>query len=383
MNTSADQTFYTSDNDNQTPCPQRSNRPWFVRWWLNWTCLPDPPAEASFAKRARARTSQLVSIISLAFLLVFLSSFSLALAFSRIPFMLFSTAILLATILAILLNRTGKTLAASLVLVVSAELALSSLLLSIRPFDSINIQAFDFFIPGELLAASLLPASSIFLIAFYHMAFMASSLFFDPQTLSFKHTVPQPLLVPMLAAAGIQILIAGAAFLWGRGAAQAIERAERVEGVITLERHIAHQMMQVAEEKQLLEVQINRIVQSYVDALNNRMVIDLPFSEETRMLWPLINVTHSLQQRLRSAREVERELQRLKKAIVDYTNLVNQQRLSAYEPWPQTRTDLDVLVYAFQRQAHVPSATETTLVPVKLQSQLPPTPDMAPPGQWM
>jgi hypothetical protein len=343
-----------------------------VQWWFKLTSIPEPAAGASFVKREAARKSRLASIIASFLLILFCIYFPADIVSRSIPSLISTTAILPVALSAILLNRAGRTFWAGMVIVCAAELALSSLVWTARPLDVVNLQLYELLVIGELLAVSLLPGRVVFLAALYNATVITCSLLYLPKTPALTQLVQQQFVTLLLFPVGVQFLVAGVTFLWVSSTLRAISRADRAEVVASLERQVAQQATIAAEEKRQLEEKINQIVQYHIDAMKSNSTPKIPFAEETKVLWPLINVIHSLYRRLHTSQQTEYELIRLKRAVVDYTNFVYSTDLAQYEKWPQTRTDLDSLLYAFKQQKRIFTAPQqsvmkkTHLAPMKL-----------------
>ncbi len=240
-----------------------------------------------------------------------------------------------------------------MIMVAIIELALCLVIITTQPSDELSLGLYSLLIIGELLAVSLLPPSSVFFTAIYNIAFTIGSVLLLHHTPTLTQAVHQQLATIIARPVAVQFLVAAVSYIWVNSTLRAISRADRAEVIASLERQITRQSIQVAEEKQHLEENINQIVQSHIDTMNNKVVTRIPFSEETKILWPLINVIDSLQKRLRTALQTEYELQRIKKAISGYTNLIYSDRLTSQQPWPQTKTDLDPLIYAIRHKDHL------------------------------
>lgn len=147
---------------------------------------------------------------------------------------------------------------------------------------------------------------------------------------------------------GLQIIIAGVAYLWVRSAIRAITRADRAEMVAKLEHTLAEERAHFELAKHQLEQSIQQLVQTHADAMNGQMVAKIPYPPEARVLWPLIGVINSLWVRLQHTHQTERDLLQLKQAIASYTTLLRQSALTPQQPLPayQTRTELDTLIFA-------------------------------------
>ena len=318
--------------------------------WFYLTSIPDPPEGASFVKRETARKSRLISVVACFLLLLFAICLPAAIIVRNVPSLVSTSAILPVTLVAILLNRAGKTFAAGIIIVCASEILLSLVILTTRPFDVMDMQSYELLVIGELLSVSLLPGRSVFIVALYNSAVILGSLLYQPKTPALLQIVHHQLVAVVLNPVGVQLLVAGVTYLWVSSTLRAIARADYAEVVAALEQEIGREATLAAEEKHLLEAKINEIVKFHNDAMKSSISAKFPFSEETKVLWPLINVIHSLQRKVQSSFSTDSELRRLKNAIADYTSFVYKNDLTQRKQWPQTKTDLDLLLYAIMQQ---------------------------------
>ncbi len=128
-----------------------------------------------------------------------------------------------------------------------------SIFLLITPgrLDIINQANFYIPIEIELLAVSLLPAWSVFLVTLYNALLIEALLFFKPHTPAFDRLLAvsgyQVNLQPIL----LQIIVAVVSYLWVQSATQAIQRADRAEEITKLTQTIAEQNQQRMEALQI------------------------------------------------------------------------------------------------------------------------------------
>ena len=321
-------------------------------WWFNLTSIPDPPEDASFVKREVARKSRLISIVAFFLLVLFAIYLPVDIATKSIPSLISTLMILPVALVAIMLNRAGRTFGAGVVVVCFAELALSSVVLTTVPFDITSVQLYGLLVISELLAVSLLPGITVFITAVYNSMVILFSLLYQQQTPVMVQTVHHQFATLLLNPVGVQLLVAGVTYLWVGSTLKAIARADHAEVVASLEHEMGLQATLVAEEKLLLVAKINEVVQFHINTMNSGMSAKFPFSEETKVLWPLINIIHSLQRRVQRSLYTDYELHRLKRAIVDYANYVYATDLAQQEQWPQTKTELDLMLYPIMQQIH-------------------------------
>lgn len=323
-----------------------------VQWWFDATSVPEPSADADFEVKDKARRSHLVSIIVFLLIIVFFFYIPNTLHFFAqrliIPGLLNTILLPGVIITTILLNRSQKVLAAGIVLVIVAEFAFTAGFFTItnRTITITTLYYIEAFVIGELLAVSLLPAGVVFIVAAYNAAFIAAAFILLPHAPTLNAEIPQNLVRILTIPIAIQFLVAVITYLWVRGSLRSLARADRAEAISRLERQIGLQLLQTREEKLRLEETIRHIVQSHIDTLNNKVVAPLSLSEDTKILWPLVNVITSLQRRLRDSYRVENELRRLHKAIHDYSEFIYRHGTEGIRYSPRTKTDLDVLLSA-------------------------------------
>lgn len=320
----------------------------FLGWWHNWTAIPEPPANASFARRDAARQGRLFSTVGFFFLVILLLFFP-ACVFLPNPLVIYLDGILICIAVGTLaLNRVGKTLIAGIILVIAAELVLTAVILTTTPFDETGIQFYDLYVIVDLLAVSLIPAQYIFVLALCNSLFIWGDLAYQPHTAVLAHDLLTQFVPVLVRSVALQIIIAGVAYIWVRSATRAIIRAERAEMVATLEHMMVEERESFASANQQLEESIQQLVRTHAASMNGQMIAKLPFPPEARVLWPLIGIINSLWMRLQRAHNTEYELQQLKQAIAAYAEVLHQATFNTQQQVPvyHTRTDLDRLILA-------------------------------------
>jgi hypothetical protein len=324
-----------------------SNR--FFRWWYRYTTPGEPAANASFVKREEARKAHLLSLVAFFFLATMVLFIPATLIMPISTFYL-DMIIIAITVGALFINRTGNTTVAGIIIVATFEIALALGIVLITPLNETELQLYDLFIISELLAVSLLPVRSVFIIAVLNSAFVYIDLMVHKHTAVLSIDL-QTQFIPVLARpVGLQLIIAGVVFLWVNSATQAIGRANKAEMVAMLEHTIAEQGMQIEKEKQALEESIQQIVQAHVNATNGQLITRIPYPP-AKVLWPLVGVVNALWIRLKHSQQNEIELQQLKQAISVYTALVYRASISSQQPLSiqRTGTALDPLILSISK----------------------------------
>ena len=321
----------------------------FLRWWYAITVPPRPPANANFVRREANRKARLLSSVAFFFLATLILFIPGAL-FMPLGILLVVCGAIFGTIIALMINRAGKTIFAGIVIVIAAEAALSIGIQVMRPMDAASIQLYDLYTIIELLVVSLLPARYVFVAAFLHSIYIGVDLaLLHPRTPGLNEALQTQLIPALVRPIGLQLMVAGVAFIWVYSATRAIIRANRAEMLATLEHTIAEQRAAIEQEKQELEESIQQLVKAHVDAANGQIATRIPYPP-AKALWPLVGVINSLWVRLHHSQQVDHELQQLKQAISTYNERV--QRAAALSqpslPIGRTGTDLDALMLSIR-----------------------------------
>jgi len=317
-------------------------------WWYDLTAVPEPPANVSFVRREAVRRVRFFSTVAFFFLLILLI-FLPACLFLKNHLVIYLDGILICiTVCTLFLNRAGKSLLAGVILVLASEAVLTTVIMTTLPLDEPSIQLYDLYLVVDLLAVSLIPPQSIFALAIMNSCFIGLDLAFQPHTQGMASDLVTQFIPMLVRPVGLQIIIAGVAYLWVRSANRAITRADRAEMIAKLEHTLAEERAYFEQAKVQLEESIQQLVKTHTEAMNGQGVAKIPYPPEAKVLWPLVGVINSLWVRLQHTHQTERELQQLKQAIASYTALLHQAMLAPHQALPvyQTKTELDALILA-------------------------------------
>lgn len=291
----------------------------------------------SFFKREASRRAYLLSTLLFFYLLAVIVCVPFCFLLPN-PFVVVAdSGLFLASLGSLLLNRVGKTLLAGWILVLSLELAVTLIIMTSGPLSERSTYLYDMYILVELLAVSLLPARSIFLLAGVNslcMGFSVLSLI-RAQDQS-AHTLP------MLALSiALQWVVAGVAYLWVKSMLKAVARADRAEMVAGLEHALA-------EQHQALEAGMVPILQTHVAVANGDLSARVPM-HASGVLWQIARALNMLLVRFQRASLAEKELQRLEQAIAEAAQRIQLAEQERRLPRiPLTQTALDPLLVAIQ-----------------------------------
>lgn len=326
--------------------PDRQDR--LLGWWYKLTAIPEPPMSASFLKREEARRVRSFSTVSFFFLLVLVIFIPACFFLPNHLIIYCDLGAIGAGLFTLILNRQEQSLLAGILLVVASEIALTVAILTTIPMDEPSIQLYDLYLIIDLLAVSLIPPGSVFLLAVCNSLFIGLDLVYQPHMPGLAHDLTIQFIPMLVRPVGLQIMLAGVAYLWVRNSTRAIKRADKAEMIAKLEHTLAEERSSSELAKKQLEESIERLVKAHAEAMNKQMIAKIAFPPEAKILWPLIGVINSLWMRLQRAHQTEHELYQLKQAAAMYAELLHRAILTPQQPITvyQTRTDLDALMLA-------------------------------------
>ncbi len=337
---------------------REENRFSFFHWWYRMTAVPEPPPESSFTKREHARRIRMLSIVTFYLILVliifFPACFLLPNAAVVVPL---DGSMILVSGVALILNRYGKVIEAGAVIVILLELALMVLLLTTYPLDEVSMALYDLFIMVELLAVSLLPVRSVFLVAISNVLFIFFDILFQAHTPGLERALQLQFGAIAIRPIGLQILVAGVSYLWVTNTNKAIARADKVEMIAKLEHALVDQQRQLQEG-------IEEILQTHVQVANGNLNARAPLSQ-AHVLWQLARALNTLLVRLQRAVMAEKELQRTQNAVAVSVGIIQEADNCQEKPkLMYTKTSIDPLIAALQGK------TIASTPPIRLQQRV-------------
>jgi hypothetical protein len=276
-----------------------------LEWWYRLAAPTEPP-NATPRDRERVRAGRLASIILCVMFCFGLEQLPTALT-SKDHFFLF----ILGTAMAInigvfLLNRRGQVMVGGVIMVIVVEIAFIMVVLTSPTGISPRILTiFDLMVLTELMAVSLLPPKSVFLTTLCNCLFTWAAISFLPHTADLLIATPSSYYSALANPIVLQIIVALVTYLWVQGARQAIERAEQA---VALERAIAERDRTAAEQKKQLELGIQQILQTQVQAANGNFEVRAPLAKDN-VLWQVAHSLNNLLVRLQRANQTENEFQ--------------------------------------------------------------------------
>lgn len=315
-----------------------------LEWWYRLAAPAWSREPKTHAERLRSSRARLLATIGLLVLVVIGMLIPATLFIPNRYTLWLCLMLMLVCLLCLLLNRAGKVLAACSLLVVSVETAIGLVIWSTRPFDTFNLPLYDIFIVGELLAVSLLPASSVFGVLLLNALFIGLSLSFQPHTLplmvllrtQYYNSLARPLVV--------QVVVAVITYLWVRSNEHANLRADQAETIARLEHDLLAHTQDVAQQKERLEQDIQSLVAMHNQAIRGQLQPTLS-QIQSPILFPLHTAFSLLYARLHRAYQVEHGHATLLQAIEEVGQAVRSAR-----PIKPTHTALDTLLLTLQQK---------------------------------
>jgi hypothetical protein len=228
-------------------------------WWYWLVALPEPRPGSALRERERARRARLIAIFLLAFTFIVAGLFfQFAVIDNDHPAMI-GVLIAAFAIMTLIggLNRTGRLALSGLLMVALADISLASIPAT-GPVDVQAIGALYLSVGSLLIAASVLPAWSVFPLAFGNCALMLGIIYLLPHRAALdallrSNDAQQIVIGPLL----MQIIVAIVAYLWARSMLNALQRADRAEEIALLEQRELDRQAELEEGvRQLLEVHV-------------------------------------------------------------------------------------------------------------------------------
>lgn len=363
---------------NQQPRNTSSQQVWGpLQVWYRLTSPREPAASASFEERdlfRRGRTGSQIAIF-----LFILTGISFPAAFAGSNSLLASILAidLIVLMLAMVLNRVGKvSLAGILVVLCVTASPTVNILTTPGGVSTAALPIFSLLVLPLMCAVSFLSPRWVFLVALGNCLFTAYVLLVLPTTGELHKLISTSLpgiITPILIS---QIIVSIVAFLWVRGAKEALRRADRAEVIAEFERKEVLRQAQEIEEKRMLDQAIEQILQTLQAFSSGDLNARVPTSQNSE-LFRVGSALNNLFARLRNARSAERQLQEAQQE-----NYGLRSALIARQA-PQTEEAVQRLIEHL-RQGMLPNELSGTPVDeiVKILKGRPGTGSAVPPRTW-
>ncbi len=270
---------------------------------------PETNLSQNLLIRERARRRQVVSLVLLVIIIFQLVDLPGAIMMNSMEAIGTVVLGLVLCAVAMFFNRLGRVTIVSILLIIVVDLGCGLMLLtSPMGLDVSSLPVFDVLIVSELIAVSLLPPSSVFVVALSNIIFIIADITLQPATMDLKMVLHSNMGYDAVAQpVSLQIVVAVISYIWVRSALNAIVRADQAEEVAELERR-------EADRKRELDQAIEHLSQVLVQASNGDRDIHVNLSQDN-MLWRVGNSFNLLLTRLRRSSVAETENQRLRAEV--------------------------------------------------------------------
>ena len=245
---------------------------------------------------------------------------------------------------AVIFNQLGRLTVVSLLLILVVDLGCGLMLLtSPMGLGVSDLAVLDLLIISELIAVSLLPPVSVFIVAACNILFILAIIAFQPHTpelsmLLSSNMAYNAVMQPVI----LQIVVAVVTFLWVRSAQLAIARADRAEEIAQLQSREAELLRREAERSHQLDQGTEHLLGVLVRAANGDLTVRAVLTQDN-ILWKVGNAVNLLLSRLRRAQLTEGENQQLRQTNIRlaqkaYERNGTPQQTTTTQPNPSLKT---------------------------------------------
>lgn len=295
-------------------------------WWLRLASTGWDKPQATVEQREAVRRSQLTAWILLGLLVGDILLFPTG---GTDPATLMALGIVgIGILIAIALNRLGRTSAAGtlmIVLIILADIAAISGTPS--GLGVVDLPAYDLLVIAIVIAASVLPPASAFVVAAVNILTITGHFLLQPHAADLNHEVTSLGIVALLARPiALQVIISAVAFLWVRGTQEQIRRADRAEEIAQLE-------SVVADQKRALDLGVQELTQAFVRTANGDYNVRVNIPRQNP-LWGLGAQMNTFVQRLQQAGQASFELERTRQEAFRLVSALDDWRSGRMPLWP-------------------------------------------------
>lgn len=339
---------------------------------LGLVAPPHVATNAPFAERERARRGRLAAALLLALTLIELGAlFQFVIVDDDHPAMVMTLEGALAlTVIAAILNRSGRTTVAGLLLVALANLPLAAIPATSfgGRFDVVDLGALYLAAGSVLVAASVLTPWSVFVVAAVNCALIAGLILGMPHTVAFdqllvSNNAQQAFAGPLL----MQAIVALVAYSWARSVLVALRRADRAEEIAALE-------LRELERTRELEQGVRELLATHVQLANGDFQARVQ-PIRNPLLWQIGGSLNMLIARFGRLAQVDFLLRRTEQEAHALAENIRVARVGRAPLWPApSGTPLDEVIGALTDEA--PGAAPFVTPPTERR------PEGSPQGPW-
>lgn len=278
-----------------------------LEWWYCHFAPSGSTEAASLVQRERVRRGRTASIVMLIFML-----FLLAILLQAVLEQDYLQAIAVGagiggSALALLLNRNGWIkVAGLLVLVIVYAGEIISLVVG-GGLTATNTFLLDFTVIPDVVVLAFFSANSLFPIVWLNVLLTWALVMFGPHDATIAAMLSREPLQIFAHVYILQLIIASTLYLWARSCELALQRADRAEEIVALEKRENERKQLELEQRSQLDSGIQQILQTHVAVANGDLSARAPLSQD-HVLWQVAMSLNNLIARLQSMSHTENEL---------------------------------------------------------------------------
>lgn len=308
--------------------PRLQENPGPFEFWYRMTAPPKQPLSAPFEAREAARKGRLTSTV---LIMVFGSMAVLVIPSAIIThnpeFM--GTGILMTALvaLALFLNRLGKGLLGSWLLVIGMSIGLSTAVITYPGGLAVNaLPLMDILVVEPILVAMfLLPLWSAFLFGLLDVAFIGLVFMLEPHAPDLNAILATNSYEAVTRPIYLLIFVVAVVYPVMRNLLKAIIQSDRAKEIASVQHDLVQREVQIVQEKQVLDEDIQNLVVALTQVTNGNVRARFPYPA-TQSLWPITGALHNLFARVRASRQQEVEFQQTRLVVEQLTQAIRQSR---------------------------------------------------------
>lgn len=325
-------------------------------WWHTIAAPPVPVGDVSLSAREFARKGRFTSMVLLFEFIINIPSFFV----SSDPHLIIPLTISMFMLcIGVILNRSGKTVAAGVLVIATIEVGMCSWFLNFASqpggLTSLVLPLVADLMQPTLLAVSIFSPKVSLPLGAFNVLFILTYFAFSPKTPEIAHyfsIAPVAFTIYYIPIDNL-IFITLISALWVTSALQAMRRADLAEEINKLAEALAAQQRVVLQEKLRLEDSIQQIVAVHAQAANGDFNTRVPLDQKN-VLWSVAGSLNTLLARLQRWRQEAQQGQRTEQAILLVLRDMQQaQRAGTPFPLRRTGTTLDPLIAEIARMQAV------------------------------
>jgi hypothetical protein len=286
---------------------ERNVRESALEWWYRHFAPSGSTAAASLAQREKVRRGRTASIVMLIFMLFLLAILLLAVLEQDYPQAIAAGLGIPGSMLALLLNRKGWVKVAGLLVLVIVYVGEIISLVVGGGLTATNTFLLDFTVVPDVVVLAFFSANSLFPIVWLNVVLIWGLVMFGPHDATIAALLYREPLQIFAHAYILQLIIASTLYLWARSTELALQRADRAEEIVVLEKRENERKQLELEQKNQLDSGIQQILQTHVAVANGDLNARAPLNQD-HVLWQVAMSLNNLIARMQSMSHTESEL---------------------------------------------------------------------------